>query len=103
MVSTFKLSLYAQQLIDKKIINKEAFISTNKPQPLSNTIRKKINTNNDKTKSPLIESKKIPRRFSGNDCNDNRRDRHSNATEIYDNIDNDCDGTIDEGQTLPLF
>lgn len=43
------------------------------------------------------------RRFSGNDCNDDRRDANPNATEVCDHIDNDCDGLIDEGQTTPYY
>ncbi|MEM7492145.1 MAG: putative metal-binding motif-containing protein [Pseudomonadota bacterium] len=41
--------------------------------------------------------------FGGSDCNDSRRDAHPNASEICDNIDNDCDGLVDEGQTLPYY
>lgn len=34
--------------------------------------------------------------FCGTDCNDNRGNQHSFNTEICDDVDNDCDGLVDE-------
>jgi hypothetical protein len=39
----------------------------------------------------------------GNDCDDSRRDVHPNAPEICDGRDNNCNGEIDEGQTLRRY
>ncbi len=35
--------------------------------------------------------------FCGADCNDNRRDARPGLPEVCDALDNDCDGTVDEG------
>jgi MYXO-CTERM domain-containing protein len=35
-------------------------------------------------------------REGGDDCNDNRKEVHPNAQEVCDNIDNNCDGRVDE-------
>lgn len=39
----------------------------------------------------------------GKDCDDSRADVHPGATEICDLVDNDCDGVVDEGQTLTVY
>jgi hypothetical protein len=39
----------------------------------------------------------------GGDCNDNNADINPNATEICNGIDDDCDGTIDEGGTNVFY
>lgn len=39
----------------------------------------------------------------GRDCDDRRADVHPNAVEVCDNVDNDCDGEVDEGQRLLFF
>ncbi|HEX2494954.1 MAG TPA: putative metal-binding motif-containing protein [Steroidobacter sp.] len=39
----------------------------------------------------------------GDDCDDARQEIHPGASEICDNRDNDCNGAVDEGQTLMLF
>lgn len=40
---------------------------------------------------------------AGRDCDDRRADVHPNAVEVCDNVDNDCDGAVDEGQRLLFF
>jgi len=37
------------------------------------------------------------------DCNDTRSDVHPGATEFCDTVDNDCDGTVDEGVGLTFY
>lgn len=37
------------------------------------------------------------------DCNDNNDDIFPGAQEVYDSVDNDCDGTIDEGFVLKSY
>ncbi|MEM1414522.1 MAG: MopE-related protein [Myxococcota bacterium] len=39
----------------------------------------------------------------GTDCNDARRDVAPGATEVCEGVDNDCDGDVDEGVTVPGF
>ncbi|MCP5060688.1 MAG: hypothetical protein GY937_28660 [bacterium] len=36
----------------------------------------------------------------GSDCDDSRPDVYPGATEVCDAVDNDCDGEVDEGQTI---
>ncbi len=42
-------------------------------------------------------------RHCGEDCNDNRRNVNPLASEVCDLIDNDCNGTVDEGVTMNGF
>jgi alpha-tubulin suppressor-like RCC1 family protein len=42
-------------------------------------------------------------RHCGDDCNDSRRDIHPGATEACDRLDNNCDGTLDEGLLVGSF
>lgn len=39
----------------------------------------------------------------GDDCDDTRRDANPNASETCDGRDNNCDGSIDEGQLMLFF
>lgn len=39
----------------------------------------------------------------GNDCMDSRADMHPSLAEVCDGLDNDCDGSIDEGVLVTLF
>jgi hypothetical protein len=39
----------------------------------------------------------------GDDCNDQRADVYRGATEVCDGVDNNCDGIVDEGQTLTFY
>jgi hypothetical protein len=39
----------------------------------------------------------------GNDCDDSRVDVNPGVSEICDGIDNNCDGRVDEGQTLVAY
>jgi len=39
----------------------------------------------------------------GDDCDDTRADIYPGATEICDHADNNCDGRVDEGQTILVF
>lgn len=43
------------------------------------------------------------RRGQGEDCDDTRRDVHPLTTETCDLVDNNCNGAVDEGQTLRMF
>jgi len=40
---------------------------------------------------------------AGQDCDDSRADAHPGAAETCDLLDNNCEGRIDEGQTLPYY
>lgn len=40
---------------------------------------------------------------AGLDCDDSRAEAHPGAAETCDLLDNNCDGRIDEGQTLPYY
>lgn len=42
-------------------------------------------------------------RKSGNDCDDMRRNVNPDAADICDGLDNNCDGIVDENQTLTFF
>ena len=50
-----------------------------------------------------LTSPTAPSGYSVNDedCDDTNATVYPNATEIYDIIDNDCDGSVDEGAALP--
>ena len=51
----------------------------------------------------LLTSPTAPSGFSINstDCDDTRASVYPGATEVYDALDNDCDGSVDEGAALP--
>ncbi|MDO9372079.1 MAG: MopE-related protein [Gammaproteobacteria bacterium] len=40
---------------------------------------------------------------SGRDCDDSRADVYAGAAEICDLVDNNCNGSVDEGVTLPRY
>ena len=42
-------------------------------------------------------------RSKGNDCDDSRRDVNPNAAEVCDGRDNNCNGEIDERQTIRRY
>src|SRR5687768_14484825 len=39
----------------------------------------------------------------GDDCDDSRRGTRPDAAEVCEGYDNDCDGTVDEGVSVPAF
>lgn len=39
----------------------------------------------------------------GDDCDDTRADVYPGATEVCDHVDNNCNGLVDEGTTLPRY
>jgi hypothetical protein len=39
----------------------------------------------------------------GPDCNDNNPGVHPNQAEVCNGLDDDCDGSVDEGLTVPLY
>jgi hypothetical protein len=43
------------------------------------------------------------RSYHGTDCDDQRRDVYPGAAEICDGADNNCDGEVDEGQTILAY
>lgn len=68
-----------------------------------NQIAQKTRIKVDLTRDRLNPKGGHGKRFTGNDCNDNRRDANPSLAEVCDHIDNDCDGQIDEGQTIPYY
>jgi hypothetical protein len=45
----------------------------------------------------------VSRSARGADCDDSRPDVNPHATEVCDGVDNDCDGEVDEGQTILAY
>ena len=41
--------------------------------------------------------------YGGQDCDDQRAATYYGASEVCDNTDNNCDGRVDEGVTLPRY
>jgi hypothetical protein len=49
------------------------------------------------------ERRRLANTSRGTDCDDTRRDVHPLAAEVCDGRDNNCDGYVDEGQTVPRY